>query len=57
MSVIQSLNKTDELKHLFILSHKFIWAPEDLAMFKDRIEGENYRQYNDTNFSSMYYPY
>ncbi len=59
MSVIQSLNKTDELKHLFILSHKFIWAPEDLAMqviSKDRIEGENYRQYNDTNFSRHVLP-
>ena len=53
MSVIQSLNETEELKHLFILSHKFIWAPEDSVMqviSKDRIEGENYRQYNDTNF-------
>ena len=53
MSVIKSLNETKELKHLFILSHKFIWAPEDSVMqviSKDRIEGENYRQYNDTNF-------
>ena len=31
-SVIQSLNETKELKHLFILSHKFIWAPEDPDM-------------------------
>ena len=53
MSVIKSLNETKELKHLFILSHKFIWAPEDSVMqviSKDRIEGDNYRQYNDTNF-------
>lgn len=59
MSVIQSLNETEELKHLFIFSHKFIWAPEDLAMqviSKDRIEGENYRQYNDTNFSKHVLP-
>jgi len=59
MNAIQSLNKTDELKHLFILSHKFIWAPEDLAMqviSKDRIEGKNYRQYNDTNFSKHVLP-
>ncbi len=59
MSVIQSLNETEELKHLFILSHKFIWAPEDSVMqviSKDRIEGENYRQYNDTNFSKHVLP-
>ena len=56
MSVIKSLNETKELKHLFILSHKFIWAPEDSVMqviYKDRIVGDNYRQYNDTNFYKL----
>ena len=60
MSVIQSLNKTDELKHLFILSHKFIWAPEDLAMqviSKDRIEGKIIDNITILIFLGMYYPY
>ena len=53
MSVIQSLNETEELKHLFILSHKFIWAPEDPVMqviSKNRIYKDLINQYNDANF-------
>lgn len=57
--VIQTLNKTEKLKHLFILSHKFIWAPEDPEMqviSKDRIKGKNYREYNNINFAEAVLP-